>query len=253
MNITIVGAGLGGLMLASVLRRNGLHATVLDLDASPAARPGRHAGHHEESGQAALRAAGLYDPFLDLVHPGGEAPRVLDRHGTVRLSEEDDGTGSRPDVEQGELRELSPLPEGTIRWGAKVVSARPLDGGRHQVQLADGSTLGTDVLVGADGAWSRVRQLLSPAVPTYTGISFVELDLRAADERHPACAALVGGGMFMALGPEKGFFAHREPDGSLHVYVALTVPETWAAGVDFSSARAVEEELLVRFAGWARN
>src|SRR5262249_7712524 len=155
--------GLGGLTLASVLHRNGIHATVLDLDASPAARAqGGMLDIHKESGQAALRAAGLHDRFLDLVHPGGEALRVLDRHGTVRLSEEDDGTGSRPEVERGELRELllSSLPEGTVRWDAQVVSARPLGGGRHEAELADGSTLGTDVLVGADGAWSRVRPLL---------------------------------------------------------------------------------------------
>ncbi|MEV6901175.1 NAD(P)/FAD-dependent oxidoreductase [Amycolatopsis sp. NPDC051372] len=251
MKITIIGAGLGGLTLASVLHRNGIEATVLDLDASASARTqGGMLDIHEETGQAALRAAGLYEEFLPLIHRGGEAMRVLDRHAVVRMSEEDDGQGARPEVERGALRDLllSSLPEGTVRWGAKVVSARPLGDGRHEVALADGSTLETDVLVGADGAWSRIRPLVSAEVPAYTGISFVELDLLDVAAKHPESAALVGGGMFMALGPGKGILAHREPDGSVHVYVALQVPEGWVASLHLSDAAA---KLSQEFAGWA--
>ncbi|WIX82563.1 NAD(P)/FAD-dependent oxidoreductase [Amycolatopsis carbonis] len=247
MKITIVGAGLGGLTLASVLHRNGVEATVLDLDASASARvQGGMLDIHEETGQAALRAAGLYEEFLPLIHRGGEAMRVLDRHAVVRMSEEDDGRGARPEVERGALRDLllSSLPEGTVRWGAKVGSARSLGDGRHEVTLADGSALETDVLVGADGAWSRIRPLVSAEVPAYTGISFVELDLLDVAARHPESAALIGGGMFFALGPERGILAHREPDGSVHLYVALQVPE---GSFDPGDPAALARE----FAGWA--
>ncbi|MEV4602739.1 NAD(P)/FAD-dependent oxidoreductase [Amycolatopsis sp. NPDC049253] len=247
MKITVIGAGLGGLTLASVLRRNGIEATVLDLDASASARAqGGMLDIHEETGQAALRAAGLYEEFLPLIHRGGEALRVLDRHAVVRLSEEDDGQRARPEVERGALRDLllSSLPEGTVRWGAKVASARPLGDGRHEVTLADGSTLETDVLVGADGAWSRIRPLVSAEVPAYTGISFVELDLLDVATRHPESAALIGGGTFFALGPARGILAHREPDGSVHLYLALQVPE---GSVDPGDTAALARE----FAGWA--
>ncbi|MFF5438468.1 FAD-dependent oxidoreductase [Streptomyces achromogenes] len=251
--VAVVGAGLGGLTLARVLHVHGLEAALFDLDASPDARAqGGMLDIHDDSGQEALRAAGLHEEFLARVHTGGQAIRVLGQDGTVRLARPDDGTGGRPEIDRGDLRELllGSLPEGTIRWGAKVVGVRPLDGGRHRVTLADGSEFTTDVLVGADGAWSRVRSLVSTARPAYTGVSFVEADLREADRRHPVSAEVVGDGMLFALGPGRGFLAHREPDGSLHVYTAVVAPEDWLDGIDFTDTEAAKAAVLKEFDGW---
>ncbi|MFI6562050.1 FAD-dependent oxidoreductase [Streptomyces sp. NPDC050534] len=254
--ITVVGAGLGGLTLARVLHAHGIEAAVFDLDASPAARTqGGMLDIHDDSGQVALRAAGLYERFRTLVHPGGEATRVLDKDAVVRLEETDGDRGERPEIDRGDLRDLllNSLPEGTVRWGAKVTGARPLDGGRHEVTLADGTVLTTDLLVGADGAWSRIRPLVSDAQPAYTGVSFVEADLEDADLRHPVSAEVVGGGMLFALGAGRGFLAHRETDGSLHVYAAVEAPEEWLDGIDFADTEAAKGRVLEHFADWDKS
>ncbi|WP_327320990.1 FAD-dependent oxidoreductase [Streptomyces sp. NBC_01235] len=254
--MAIVGAGLGGLTLARVLRVHGVESAVFDLDASPAARTqGGMLDIHEDSGQEALRAAGLYEEFRALVLPGGEATRVLDKDAVVRFEQADDGTGGRPEVDRGALRDLllGSLSEGAVRWGAKVAGARALGDGRHEVTLEDGSAFTTDLLVGADGAWSRIRPLLSAARPAYTGVSFVETYLRDADVRHPVSAEAVGGGSLFALGAGKGFLAHREPDGSLHVYTALRVPEGWADGVGFDDAEAAKRHVQGHFTDWDKS
>ncbi|GAB1339162.1 FAD-dependent monooxygenase [Streptomyces sp. E-15] len=251
--VAVVGAGLGGLALARVLHVHGVEAALFDLDPSPDARTqGGMLDIHEDTGQEALRAAGLHEEFLARVHAGGQAVRVLDRDGAVRFAESDDGTGGRPETDRGALRELllGALPAGTVRWGAKVTGARPLDGGRHRVTLADGTGFTTDVLVGADGAWSRVRALVSAARPAYTGVSFVEADLTEADARHPVSAEVVGAGMLFALGPGRGFLGHREPDGSLHVYTAVSAPEEWLDGIDFTDPDTAKEAVLKEFDGW---
>ncbi|MFI1717611.1 FAD-dependent oxidoreductase [Streptomyces litmocidini] len=251
--VAIVGGGLGGLTAARVLHVNGIEATVFEREASPEARTqGGMLDIHEESGQWALRAADLHDDFLGIIHEGGQALRLLGPDGTVHVSEEDDGTGGRPEVDRGDLRDLllGSLSDGTIRWGEKVIAARALDGGRHEVVFADGTAVTTDLLIGADGAWSRVRPLVSDAVPSYTGISFVEADLLEAESRHPRSAAVIGGGFFLCLGDERGFLAHRETDGSLHVYAALKAGEGWLDTVDFTDPEEAKRVVLARFEGW---
>ncbi|MEV7687682.1 NAD(P)/FAD-dependent oxidoreductase [Streptomyces bungoensis] len=251
--IAIIGAGLGGLTAARVLHIHGIEAALFELEASAAARTqGGMLDIHEESGQKALHAAGLYDGFLKIVHEGGQEMRLVGPDATVHVSEKDDGTGGRPEVDRGDLRDLllNSLPEDTIRWGSKVTGARALGDGRHEVTFADGSASTTDLLIGADGAWSRVRPLLSDAMPTYTGISFAETDLFDADVRHPRSAAVVGGGFFISLGSRCGFLAHRETDGSLHVYAALKADGGWLHTVDFTDPAAAKTAVLSHFEGW---
>ncbi|MEU8607525.1 NAD(P)/FAD-dependent oxidoreductase [Actinoplanes sp. NPDC048791] len=252
--VTIVGAGLGGLVLARVLHVHGIPATIYELDDSPAARTqGGMLDIHDYNGQVALRTAGLIDEFRAIIHPGGEATRVLDRHNTVLHEDADEGDGTRPEVDRGDLRRmlLESLPAGTIHWGRKLTGARALGDGRHELSFADGPTVVSDVLVGADGAWSRIRPLLSDARPAYAGVSFVEIDLLDADARHPGPAAVVGAGMLFALGAGRGFLAHRETDGSLHVYAAVSTPQEWIAGVDFTDPARARAVLLEQFAGWS--
>ncbi|WP_214411552.1 FAD-dependent oxidoreductase [Sphaerisporangium fuscum] len=252
--IAVIGAGLGGLTLARVLHVNGIETAVFDLDAHRHARPqGGMLDIHEESGQAALRAAELHDDFLKLVLPGGEAMRILDKHATVLMEEDDERSShGRPEVDRGRLRDLllDSLPPGTVRWGSKVTATRTLDDGRHEVTLDDGAVFTTDLLIGADGAWSRVRALVSDAEPAYAGVSFVETRLRDADERHPRAAALVGGGMLFALSDAKGFLAHRESDGSLDVYTALKIERSWLDDIDFTDTEAAKKAVLDHFADW---
>ena len=252
--VTIVGAGLGGLTLARVLHVHGMAATVYEAETSANARAqGGMLDIHENNGQLALKAAGLFDKFLEIIHPGGQATRVLDKDGNVLLDEPDHGTGGRPEVPRGDLRWilLDSLPAGTVCWGHKLTAVSPLGGGRHVLTFANGSTVTTDLLVGADGAWSKVRPLLSGAIPAYVGTSFIETYLFDSDTRHKASAEAVGGGALFALAPGKGIAAHREPHGVLHTYVQLNKPKDWIDSIDFSDPVAALAFVAAEFDGWA--
>jgi 2-polyprenyl-6-methoxyphenol hydroxylase-like FAD-dependent oxidoreductase len=252
--VTVIGAGLGGLALARVLHVHGVPVTVYEADASAAARTqGGMLDIHPWNGQPALAAAGLTEQFRGLVLQGRESYRVLDRAGTVLLDQPDDGTGSRPEVQRGELRQLllDSLPDGTVRWGHKVTGVQALDKGRHEVRFADGSTVITSLLIGADGAWSRVRPVLSDAAPKYVGVTSVETFLSDGATRHRAAAEAVGAGSLFALAPGKGFVAQREGDGTLHAYAQLVKPHDWLADTDLADAAAVTARVASEFDGWA--
>lgn len=254
VHVTIIGAGLGGLTLARVLHVRGIPATVHEAEPSATARTqGGMLDIHDYNGQRALQAAGLMDEFRGLILEGREATRVLDRDGTVLLEQPDDGTGGRPEVQRGELRQmlLDSLPAGTVRWGHKVRAARALGDGRHEVSFADGTSVVADLLVGADGAWSRVRPLLSDVTPAYAGLSFIETYLFDSDTRHPTSARVVGGGALFVLTPGRGIQAHRESGGTLHTYVVLSRPQEWFAAIDFTDAAAATARISREFAGWA--
>ena len=253
-SVKIVGAGLGGLTLARVLHVHGIRATVYEAEPSSNARAqGGMLDIHENNGQLALETAGLFEKFLEIIHPGGQQTRVLDKHGNVLLNEPDDGTGGRPEVARGELRRilLESLPAGTVRWGHKLTAVSSPGGGRHVLTFADGSAVTSELLVGADGAWSRVRPLLSEAKPVYVGITYIETYLFDSDTNHQASAAAVGGGSLFALAPGKGILVHREPDGVLHTYVALKKPEDWVGNIDFSDPASVLACVAQEFDDWA--
>jgi 2-polyprenyl-6-methoxyphenol hydroxylase-like FAD-dependent oxidoreductase len=242
-------------MLARVLRVHGIAATIYEAESSADARAqGGQLDIHDYNGQLALKAAGLFDEFQRIIHVGGEATRVLDKYGAVLLDEPDNGVGNRPEVQRGDLRRmlLNSLPPNTIQWGRSLASVSPLGGGRHLLTFVDGGTATSDVLVGADGAWSKVRLLLSDSKPAYVGTSFIETSLFDADTRHKSSAEAVGAGALFALAPEKGVLAHREANGVLHTYVALNKPEDWLDGIDFSDPATALAQVAKEFDGWAK-
>ncbi|MFB8277710.1 FAD-dependent oxidoreductase [Nocardia colli] len=252
--VTIIGAGLAGLTLARVLHVHGIPATVYEAEAGPTARTqGGMLDIHEYNGQLAIEAAGLMDEFRSLALAGHQATRILDPQGTVLWDKADDGTGGRPEVQRGELRRmlLDSLPPETVRWGHKVSGVRSLGEGCHEVTFANGSTISTGLLVGADGAWSRIRPLLSAAVPEYTGESFIETWLYASDDWHPAAAKAVGAGSLIATTPDRSINAQRERGGTLHTYVILTRPQDWFAAIDFTDPDAATARIAREFDGWA--
>jgi 2-polyprenyl-6-methoxyphenol hydroxylase-like FAD-dependent oxidoreductase len=129
-----------------------------------------------------------------------------------------------------------------------------LGGGRQWVTFANGAgepSITTDLLVGADGACSRVRPPLSDAKPAYNGLSYIETYLFESDTGEKASADVIGGGMLLALAPTKGIVAHREPGGVLHTYAALNKSRDWIDGIDFTDGATAGAEVAKEFAGWA--
>ncbi|TCO64720.1 FAD-dependent oxidoreductase [Actinocrispum wychmicini] len=251
MTITIVGAGLGGLALARVLHVNGIDAVVYEREPSRGAR-GQGGMLDIHSGQRALREAGLIDQFFAIARGEGQDMRLLEPDGTLLLQEDtpEDAPLLRPEVDRADLRSLllDSLPEHTVRWGHAFESA---DNGL--LHFADGSSATYDLLVGADGAGSRVRALLTDARPTHIGQNVVELSIPDIDRTHPDLAAMVGRGNYWVLGDGKSLAAQRNGDGRVRVGLSFyNTAEDWFAtsGIPFDDPAAARARLIEELNGW---
>ena len=254
--IAIVGAGLGGLTCARVLQQHGRSVTVFEREASADARPqGGSLDLHADTGQAALRSAGLLDQFHALSRPEGDEWRVLDFATAALLTQQGpSAAGGRPEIDRGHLRGLllDSITEGTVRWDRAVSRVAPQADGTCRLLFGDGSAEDFDLVVGADGAWSRVRPALSHTVPRYTGVTFVETGFNHCDTRHRDLARLVGNGSMLVKGAGRTLVAQRNSNGHIRAYIALRAPQDWhlTAGVDLGDQRAVRTHLLKVFDGW---
>ncbi|WP_225828049.1 FAD-dependent oxidoreductase [Streptomyces naphthomycinicus] len=252
MSITIVGAGLGGLALARVLHVNGIDAVVYEREPSRDARgQGGMLDLHAETGQRAMREAGLIDEFHAVARREGQDLCLLEPDGTLLLREDtpEDAPLDRPEVDRADLRNLllDSLPEHVVRWGYALEHAE--DGLLH---FADRSSATYDLLVGADGADSRVRALLTDARPAHTGQNVVELGIPDIDRTRPGLAAMVGRGNYWVLGDGQSLSAQRNGDGRVRVYLGFRTAEDWfgTSGIPFDDPAAARARLIDLFTGW---
>ncbi|MCS7461365.1 FAD-dependent monooxygenase [Paenibacillus doosanensis] len=255
--IAIIGGGPGGLTLALILQRHGIPSIVYEREASDTNRErGGSLDIHEDSGQIALREAGLLDPFLAVARFEGEDFRLLDKSGTLYMDEraEEDEQGSRPEIDRGELCDLllHALDPGRIRYGCKLTDAAPLTDGRYELRFENGLTDVADLVVGADGAFSRVRPLLTEAKAEYAGISFIELNVENAAAAHPDLAALNARGKLFALSGGQAILAQLNGDGRIKVYLAFKTDRGWldTCGIPFDRPEEAKRQLLGYFEDW---
>jgi 2-polyprenyl-6-methoxyphenol hydroxylase-like FAD-dependent oxidoreductase len=248
--IAIIGGGPGGLMLARLLQVRGMAATVFERDAHAGERPqGGSLDLHEETGLRALRIGGLEKAFLAQARPEDQGDRLFDAEGTL-LFDDDGQDYGRPEIDRTALRRLllaSLMPE-TVQWQRRVDTIKPGAQGDWLVST-DGKAESFGIVVGADGAWSRVRPLLSDAVPIYEGVTFVELGFDS--HRHPQVDALIGKGKMFAVGDNRLLVAQRNGHGHIRGYAAHRMSEDSGRELTSADHDSVRGALRHIFAGWS--
>ncbi|OPA86857.1 salicylate hydroxylase [Pseudomonas fluorescens] len=250
LRIAIVGAGPGGLTLARILHHHGVAVSVFERERGPLERPqGGTLDLHVESGQLALQQAGLEDAFKRIARYEDQGSRLMDQHGRLLFEDPNPQAGDRPEVDRTHLRQilLDSLPEGCVNWDVSLQHVSQTDDQRwtlHQGELSYGPF---DLVVGADGAWSKIRPLLSTYQPQYSGLTFIEFNIDDADRLHPAVARLVGRGTLQVAGEAKSIIVQRNANAHLRGYAIFRVPTDWAANrIDLANAASLKQH----FEGW---
>ncbi|KAG0331371.1 hypothetical protein BG004_001698 [Podila humilis] len=151
--VLIVGAGIGGLMLGQLLLKGGIPFEILERakEVKPLA--------------SLLRQLGLYEQFKDMGKPNNGwtvftedllPMHSLDMKSRVPMCDAEEYIVSRPDLC---ALLMDQIPKERIHLNKKVLSYLQNSNG-VLVRCSDNTCIHGDILVGADGAHSAVRQLL---------------------------------------------------------------------------------------------
>lgn len=283
--IAIIGGGPSGLTLARLLQMKGLDVHVYERDKNRQVRvQGATLDLHQESGLAALAEAGLMDEFKRHYRPGADKTCVTDLKGNIVFDEPVnteflDSEHFRPEIDRGPLRDilLDSLQPGTVVWDSRFVSMEPAGpsavvgsasavpavavGSASAVSAVpaawvlnfeNGLRVEADLIVGADGANSKVRPYLTDIPAFYSGITGVEGSVYNAATVVPAISHLLKGGKIFALGDSKSLIVSTKGDGSLVFYASFAAPENWASSsaIDPNSSAVMKAWFATEFAGW---
>jgi len=259
--VAIVGGGPGGLVLARLLQLKGVSVIVYERDKSRAVRvQGATLDLHEESGLKALEAAGLMDAFKANYRPDADKIRITDKQGSIlfddHLEEQVADFGDehfRPEIDRGPLRELllDSLHPGTVIWDSHIVGLEP-QGAGWLLRFQQDITAYADLVIGADGANSKIRPYVTPVKAFYSGVTVVEGSVYDAAVTTPEVYGLLKGGKIFALGQAQSLIVSSKGDGSIAFYTGCKTPENWVkdSGIDFTNKVQVLNWFKEAFAGW---
>lgn len=252
-NIAIIGGGPGGLTLARLLQRQGAHVTVYERDRSRDVRvQGATLDLHHDSGLLALEEAGLTDAFLRHYRPGADFTRVLDPQANLVWEEgghSKEKEAFRPEIDRGPLRELlldSLLPD-TVVWDSQLLALEEAGNG-WRMTFANGSVAHADLVVGADGANSKVRPLVTDIRPFYSGITLVEGSVPDSLHTIPQIHEWLHAGKLFVLGDAKSLIISSKGDGSLVFYTGCKTEK--APGGLWENRSEALAWFQETFAGW---
>jgi 2-polyprenyl-6-methoxyphenol hydroxylase-like FAD-dependent oxidoreductase len=185
--IAIVGGGPGGLTLARLLQQEGFIVKVYERDINKDARvQGANLDLHEESGLAALKKANLLDAFYANYLPDAGKLRILDNNGKIHLDDHENEhiAEHRPEIDRGPLRKilLESLQPETVVWDSQFVSMKRENDG-WLLLFKNEKEYYADIVIGADGANSKIRPYLSDIKAIYSGVTIVEGNIYDANKK----------------------------------------------------------------------
>jgi len=257
--VAVIGGGPGGLTLAKLLQQEGIAVRVYERDLDKNARvQGSPLDLHDESGLAALRKANLLDEFRKNFLRGADKKRIVNERAEVCFSDHDHkveenfgNPGFRPEIDRGALRKLllESLQPATVVWDSHFISMEKENDG-WLLHFKNGKSFYADIVIGADGANSKIRPYITGIRAFYTGVTMIEGNVYDAEKTIPGICKWLSGGKIMAFGNAQDFYVWMNDGGHIGFGASF---KTGAinADLDYNDKAQVLEWFKTTFFGWS--
>jgi 2-polyprenyl-6-methoxyphenol hydroxylase-like FAD-dependent oxidoreductase len=240
--IAIIGAGPGGCLLGRLLHLANLQCTIFEAEESLDFRS--QGGTLDlRGGLEALRRAGVYDEYLKYSRFDGSAIGVCDKNAKFYFHVGASKVGN-PEIDRAELRGLllESLPEGMVRWKHRLLKVDD----DLVLHFEHGTESGFDLIVGADGAWSKTRNALTEEKPFFSGVAGYSLSIPDAAETAPSVSKFVDRGTIFAFSDGKAINGQQLGSGAIHISSWMT-QET---PIDAKAISPTKKDILKNYADW---
>lgn len=249
--VAILGAGPVGLTMAKLLQQEGVDVTVYERDEDAQARIwGGTLDLHEESGQKALKKAGLLERYYAMAIPMGRT--IVDEEGAVLFSRKP--ATDTPEINRNELRTLllDSLTSDTVVWDRKFTELEE-QAGKWLLHFDNETNATADVVIGANGGMSRARKYVTDAEVEDTGTYIIQAEVAEPEIKSPAFYQLCNGNILMTSYNGNLLVANPNNNGVLTYNIIFSQPEAWAhdSGLNFQDKDSITSFLSNRFSGWS--
>jgi len=260
--IAIIGGGPGGLTLARLLQLKNLNVKVYERDVDKNARvQGSPLDLHENGGLAALKKAGLLEDFKNNYMPGADKTTITNERAEIVFSDHENYEAQdfghehfRPEIDRGALRKilLDSLQADCVIWDSHFLSMEK-QGDGWLLHFTGGKSSYADLVIGADGANSKIRPYLTDIKSFYSGVTMLEGNVYEAEKYATQVSAILRGGKIMAFGNEKNILMGQKANGEIGFYVSFKAEENWAtgSGLDFSDQTQLLSWFKTKYAEWS--
>ncbi|MCJ7935767.1 MAG: FAD-dependent monooxygenase [Chryseobacterium sp.] len=248
--VAIIGAGPVGLTMAKLLQQKGIKATVYERDRDPQARIwGGTLDLHKDSGQKAMKKAGLLETYYKMAIPMGIT--VADEKGKILFTKEitPENQFDNPEINRNNLRKmlLDSLEDHTVIWDRKCTGLEVRDG-RWRLLFDHGIKASADVVIISNGGMSGIRNYVTDAVVEDTGTMIIQGDIPQPEIQCPEFYQWCNGNRLMTACQGNLIVVNPDNNGVLAYGVIFKTPDD--ARTNLQGTDRIRELLLNRFTHW---
>ncbi|MCW1961611.1 FAD-dependent oxidoreductase [Chryseobacterium viscerum] len=252
--VAIIGAGPVGLTMAVLLQQKDVEVNIYERDVNAQTRVwGGTLDLHKESGQKAMKKAGLLDKYYEMARPMGI--KIADEHCNILFTKEitPENQYDNPEINRNHLREmlLGSLADDTVIWDMNFTGMEENDG-KWLLHFKDKSDVTADLVIGANGGMSRVRKYVTDAEVEETGTFIIQGDIPQPEKICPEFFEWCEDKRPMAAFEGNLLVANPFNNGALSYGVIFKKPEEWEDGctLDFKNTEQVRQFLSEKFSSW---